>query len=125
RVIEIHRDLDLPRAQQRVLQRFVDVDVEHVAEFVWLAVPIGLDARGEIRRVMAAEARLAERPEEIAQRLVAEEVDALLGQVELDVARGRSGDASWSGERLVPPGHLRRRVDLEVTFFDQPLNELI
>ena len=36
---------------------------------------------------MAAEARFAERAEDVAQGLVAEEVDALVGEIELDVSR--------------------------------------
>ena len=55
-VLEVHGHLDFPGANERVLQRLVDVDVQHVAKFVRLAPSIGLDACGQIGRVMAAEA---------------------------------------------------------------------
>ena len=59
RVVEVERDLDLPRACERVLERRRDVEVQHVTELVGLASPVGLDARGEVRRIMGSEARLA------------------------------------------------------------------
>src|SRR5206468_3258360 len=86
---------------------------------------VRLDAGGEVLRVVAPKARLPERAKEAAQRLVAEEVDSLLGEIELDVARRGFGDAARSLERLVSRRHLRRRVHREVPLVDQPLDQLV
>ena len=70
-----------------------------------------LDAGGHLARVVPAEAALADRAEQVAQRPIAEEVEALVGDLELErwlgaapaaarpVALGRS--ASRSGAREV------------------------
>ena len=58
------------------------VEVHRVAELVRLRRAAGLDAGGHLARVVAAEAALAERAEQVAQRAVAEEVEALVGDLE-------------------------------------------
>src|SRR5438874_1257076 len=63
--------------------------------------------------------------ESIAQRLVAEEVDALFGEVELDVARRGLGDAPGPGHGLVAGRHLRRVFDVEIAFLNQTLHQLV
>ena len=64
-VIEVERDVEIAGARERVLERFVHVEVERVAELVRLAEAVGLDAGREIGRVVAPEARLAERAEDL------------------------------------------------------------
>src|SRR5207247_7242075 len=71
-------------------ERPAHVEVQRVAELVLLGRPRGLDAGGEVTRVVAPEGRLAERPQQVAQRLVAEKVDPFLGQLELDRRAGRA-----------------------------------
>ena len=86
-VVEVDRHVEVAVARERVLERRVDVEVQRVAELVRLAPAVGLDAGGEVRRCRgcrsstcrASRAGCRERP-------VAEEVDALLGEVELHVA---------------------------------------
>src|SRR6185312_3286429 len=93
-------------ANECILQRGVDIEVHRVAELVGAARGIGLDAGGEIGRVVAAEARLAQRTEKAAQRLEAEEVDALFGELELDVAGCGARESARAGDFLVSGGHL-------------------
>ena len=64
------------------LERGGGVEVERVAKFVALRRAVGLDAGGPMVRVVAAEARFAERSEQIAQRFEAQEVEALVGDFE-------------------------------------------
>src|SRR5262245_45912320 len=70
------------RAQHSVQNRCAGVEVQRVAELVLLRRAARLDAGGHLARVVAAEAALAERPEQIAQGAVAEEVEALVGDLE-------------------------------------------
>ena len=60
------------------------VEVQRVAELVRLRRAGRLDAGRLLARVVAAEAALAERAEQIAQRAVAEEVERLVGDLERD-----------------------------------------
>ena len=64
-----------------------DVEVEGVAELVLLGGAVGFDAGGFVAGVMAAERGAAERAEQIAEGLVAEEVHALVGDFEAGVGR--------------------------------------
>src|SRR5205085_5416540 len=57
--------------------------------------------------------------------LVAEEVDAFVGEVELNVARGGLRDTPRPLERLMTGRHLRRCIHREVALVDQSLNELV
>ena len=59
-VLEVYRNADCPCPREGVLERFIDVEVQHIAELVLLAPAVGLDAGGEVRRVVRADARLAE-----------------------------------------------------------------
>ena len=52
-------------AAHGVEERFADVEVQRVAEFVGARSAAGFDAGGEIARVVAAETALAERAEQI------------------------------------------------------------
>ena len=70
-------------ALDRVQQRAGGVEVQRVAELVRLGRAGGFDARGLLARVVASEAALAERPEEIAKGAVAEKVECLVGHLEL------------------------------------------
>ena len=64
-------------------ERRGDVQVQRVAELVALGGAAGLDAGGEIARVVASEAGFAQRAQQVAQRLEAEKVQALVGDLEL------------------------------------------
>ncbi len=77
---------------------------------------------------MGPEARLAHGAEQALQRLVAEEVDAFLGQVELHLLRGRLRLAAGPEHRLIALGHLRdlgRLSHVQVAFVDQPLHDAV
>ena len=60
------------------------------------------------------------------ERLVAEEVDALVGEVELDVLARRLADGALARDRLLGAGHLRGgAVRLQKALADQTLDELV
>ena len=71
-----------PRSEHRVHDRRARVEVHRVAELVRLRRAARLDAGRHLARVVAAQAALAERSEQIAQRAVAQEVQALVGDLE-------------------------------------------
>src|ERR1700726_780190 len=66
------------------------IEIQGVAELVRLRRPCGFHARGLFARVVSAEAALAERPEKIAKRAIAEEIQGLVGDLE---AHGRLAGA--------------------------------
>ena len=80
-------------ALRGVQQRAAGVEVQRVAELVRLRRAGRFDAGRLLARVVAAVAALAERAEQIAQRAVAEKIERLVGDLELDrrlvVAAGR------------------------------------
>ena len=69
-------------APHRVEQRFADVEIQGVAEFVRARSAAGLDAGREIASVVAPKAASAERAERSCKRLEAEKVDGLVGDFE-------------------------------------------
>ncbi len=81
------------RAAHGVEDRAAGVEVHRVAELVRLGRAVRLDAGREVARVVAAEAALAQRPEEIPQRPVSKEVQRLVGDLEL----GRGGVLALAG----------------------------
>ena len=86
------------------------VQVQRVAELVRFRRAAGLDAGGQIARVVPAGAAVPHRSEQVAQRPVPEEVEGLVGHVERDVAGlPLSGAASTRtlGPRLVQVGRRR------------------
>ena len=91
--------LRLPLAGDRIQNRRARVEVHRVAELVRLGRAARLDAGGHLARVVPAEAALADRSEQIAQGPVAEEVEALVGDLELE----RLFRSSESRARLLPP----------------------
>ena len=71
------------------------IEVQRIAELVRLGRGDGLDAGGVVARVVAAEAALAERAEQIAQRAIAEKIEALVGH--LEARRRRVGTEAAAG----------------------------
>ena len=69
-------------AAHGVEERGADVQIQRVAEFVGARDAAGFDAGGQFARVVAAEAALAERAEQVLQRAEAQEVDGLVGDFE-------------------------------------------
>src|SRR5215510_1428183 len=59
-----------------------DIEIEGVAELVWFRSPAGLDAGGEVSGIMPAEAGAPKRAQQVPQGLEAEEVEALVGDLE-------------------------------------------
>ena len=74
---------------------------------------------------MRPEARLADGAEQALERLVPQEVDALLGEVELHLLSGGMGLAAGAEHGLVPLGHLGRLSDVEVALVDEPLDDAV
>src|SRR5579885_265966 len=125
-VFEVERDGQALALDGREQSR-VHVEVDRVAELVRLRRLRGLDARREVRRVVATDGAFAEAAKQIAKRLVSEEVQALLRHLELHVARRRLPDLALTG--LALPATLVRfgllLAQLQVAFLDQPLDQLI
>jgi hypothetical protein len=124
-VVEIERNVERAGASEGIFQRLIHIDVEHVAVFIRLAPPVRFDAGCEVRRIVRPEARLAERAEDVAKALVAEEVDAFVGEVELHRLRGFARQPTRSGDGLMSGRHLRRRVDIQVAFSRELLDEIV
>src|SRR5205814_1295779 len=59
-----------------------DVEIERVAEFVFLRSLIRFDTGGEVRGLVAAEAAAAERAEQVTQKAESKEVDGFVRQFE-------------------------------------------
>ena len=110
-----------PFALNRARKGRGDVEIQRVAKLVGLGRSAGLDAGRQIARVVASEARLAERAQQIAQRLEAEEVEALVGDLELGLLlrfAGLPADA-----RLLRG--IVRLVDRDVVFLLHALDQLL
>ena len=121
-----------PRAKHRVQDRSAGVQVHRVAELVALRRAAGLDAGRHLARVVAAEAALAERAQQIAERAVAEEVEALVGDLEavlLGVAHAAA--AAWpsrcsrSRSRSGGPRQVALRLQLLDDLLDQRVEPLL
>jgi len=74
---------------------------------------------------VTSETGFSERAEDVAQRPVAEEVDAFLGEVELDVLGGGLRESTRAHHGLLAAGHLRRRLHVEKALGRQALDEVI
>ncbi len=85
----------LPRfAVDRVQQRAGGIQVQRVAELVRLGGSRRLDAGRLFTRIVPAIAALAERPEQVAQRAVPEEIERLVGHLEGHVLSVPAGAAA-------------------------------
>ena len=71
----------------------------------------GFDSGGQVARVVRAEARLAQRAQQILQRLEAQEIDALVGDLDLHASLA-----------LAPAAALLR-LGVDVAFVDQLLHQ--
>src|SRR5579864_2076593 len=68
-------------------ERCGDVEVERVAELVGARSATRFNAGGEVAGIVASEAGLAERAEQIAQGFEAEEIETLVGNFEFCLRR--------------------------------------
>src|ERR1035441_9668714 len=102
-------------ALDRTRERRCDVEIERVPKLVGLRRSTGLDARRQITRVMPPKTRFAERPQQIAQRLEAEEVETLVGNFKLSLLTFSGLPTSAGRSRLV-----RWLVDRDVVFLLHP-----
>ena len=109
-VFEIQRQLDA-FALHGAEQSLADVQIHGVAEFVLFGRAGGLDAGGQIARIVRSEARVAQRPEQILQRLEAEKIDALVGDLDVDAA-------------FLLAGAARLLFGVDVAFVDELLDQL-
>ena len=83
-----------PFALDRARERGGDVEIQRVAKLVGFRRAAGLDAGRQIARIMPPKTRLAERAQQVAQRLEAEKVEALVGDFELGLLRFASLSAN-------------------------------
>src|SRR5580704_16534009 len=118
RVFDVERQRE-SFALDRARQRRRNVEIERIAELVSLGGPAGLNAGGKIARIVASKAGFAQRSQKITQRFEAEEVEALVGNLELGLLRfaGLAADARLA--RWVV-----RLVDGDVVLLLHALNEL-
>ncbi len=109
-------------AADGVEERGADVQIQRVAEFVGAGDAAGFDSGGQFARVVAAEAALAERAEQILQRAESQEVDGLVGDFEarliLRVAPAHLPARHFVGRR----GDLRR-LSVDVALFHHALDQ--
>src|SRR5207253_3089423 len=110
---------------QRVRERGVHVEVERVAVLVRFARRLGLDAGREVLGVVGPEARLADAPQEVFQGSIAEEVDALLGEIELHLLGGLLGHPARTEQRLLPGRYLGRLGHVQVALVHELLGDLV
>ena len=103
-------------ARERVLERLVDVEVQHVAELVRLGSRRRPRCRWRGSGVSwLPKLDLPSEPSRCRERLVAEEVDPLVGEVELHVLRGRLRERALARRPAGGvAGMLRRRLEVEV-----------
>src|SRR5271165_512008 len=118
-ILDVQRQAE-PFALNRIRQGRGDVEIQGVAELVGLRRPAGLDAGGEIASIVTSEAGLTQRSQQVAQRLEAEEVEALVGDFEFCLLRFASLSAN---ARL--PRRVVRLVDGNVIFLLHALDELL
>src|ERR1700677_2717228 len=83
--------LDCPR------ERSGNVKIERVTELVGAGRAAGFDAGGKVAGVVASEAGLAERAEQIAQRSEAEEIETLVGYFKLGLGSVFAELAAYAG----------------------------
>ncbi len=100
-------------------ERLADVEIQRVAELVALRGSGGLDAGGQIARIVAAEARLAERAEQVLERFEAEEIERFVGDLELDLGLLAAANARGAGALL------RGLFDRDLPFVDHLLDQVI
>src|ERR1035438_6187475 len=80
-------------------ERGRNIEVKRVAEFVGAGSAAGFDAGREVAGVVTSKAGFAERAEQGAQRLEAEEVEALVGDFKFSLWRvlaDLAADAGWA-----------------------------
>src|SRR5207247_7866921 len=102
-----------------------DVCSSDLAVLVLLARRFGLDARREVLGVVGAEARLPDRAEQVLEGAVAEEVDALVGEIELHLLRRFLRDPARPEQRLLGARHAWRVVHRQATLLDRLLDDLV
>ena len=109
-----------PFALNRTRKGRGDVEVQSVAKLVGLGRSAGFDAGREITRVMPSKARLAERAQQISQRLESEKVETLVGNLKLGLLR-LTGLPSNTGF----PRRVVRVVDRNVVFLLHSFDEFL
>jgi hypothetical protein len=122
-----HLDGDLrPFAAHGVEERFADVHIQRVAEFVASRDAAGFDAGGEVARVVAAEAAAAKRTEQILQGFESQKIDGFVGNFEARFALAilRLADLATRGS-LRRRGDLCRLMGIDEAFVGEALGELV
>ena len=110
-----------------VEQRARGIEVQRIAEFVPLGRACRFDTRRLFPRVVTAVAALAERPEQIAQGAITEEVERLVGDFEGDRRLIRTLPAAASLAPFAFALQIRRRGDVAFVghAFDDLLDQLL
>jgi hypothetical protein len=75
--------------------------------------------------LVRSEARLTDAAQQVLERLVAEEVDGLVGEGELHLLRRLARHAARAEHRLLRAGHLGRLGDVQVALLHEPLHDLV
>ena len=84
-VFDVERHFETASGDGRE-QRGVDVQVQRIAKLVAFGRPVRFNAGRKLACVVPAKAGLAERPQQVLQRLVTQEVEGLVGDLELRLA---------------------------------------
>src|SRR5581483_580908 len=100
-------------------KRLADIQIQRIAELVLPGGTGSLDPGGKVARIVAAEARFAERAQQIFQSFKAQKIERFIGYFELNLSLGRVAD---SGSRL---GLLARLIERNVAIFHQLTNQVV
>src|SRR6185437_849918 len=111
-------------ASKRVKQSFGNIQIQRVAEFVWLRRAARFDSGGEIARVVAAETAFPERGQQIAQSFESQEVDRFVGDFKSRIDVLLSWRADLTAGRLLWRRSDLRRLGRKIALFESAQNGL-
>ena len=111
-VIHVQGDLGSFASDSRE-QRFADIEIQRVAEFVLFRSAGGFNPGGQIARVMPAEAGLTQGTEQVFQSLESQKIERLVSDFKFDFGLGAAALAALGSLRL-----LAFLVDGNVTLID-------
>src|SRR5208282_4623419 len=119
-VFEVQRKPE-PFALNGRRKRRRDIEIERVAKLILLRSAARLDASRHVPRVMTSKTRLAQRPQQIAQRFESQKVEALVGDLELRLLLRLA---------YLPPharslGRIMRLIDRNIVFLLHALDQLL
>src|SRR5687768_16868651 len=99
------------------------IEIDRVAELVWLRCAAGFDPCRQVARIVTTGAAVAERPEQVAQRAIPEKIQRLIRDLELHVLLIVALAGTDTGPALTLRLEIWRRRD--VAGLLHPLDDLL